>query len=122
MWAKYGKTILAFLFTVYTVVQPLWFGDHHIDPSEGIIIALAIGNNLLVFIIPIFPGFKASKSIITAFLAALAVAQTAIVGGLDPEDWPTIIAAFLVALGVYVAPAVSQVGGQVARVGTGSDA
>lgn len=122
MWDKYGKTIVAFLFTVYTVVQPLWFGDHHIDPDEGIIIALAVGNNLLVFIIPIFPGFKGAKTVITAILASLAVAQTVIADGFQPEDWPMIIGAGIAALGVFIAPAISNVEGQVVRVGTGSDA
>lgn len=122
MWDKYGKSIIAFLFTVYSVVQPLWFGDHHIDPDEGIIIALAIVNNLLVYLIPLSPGFKGAKTIIMALLAALVAAQSAIADGWKPEDWPIVIGAFVAALGVFLAPAISTSGPVPVEVGTGSDA
>lgn len=122
-WEKTGKSIIAFVYAVVTVIIPLASGDHHIDASEGIIIALAVGNNLLVYIVPITQRFGAAKSIINAVLAALAIAQTVITTGADwtnPTNLMLVISAFLVAVGVTVAPAASPI--QNAKVGVGSDA
>lgn len=119
LWDKYGKAIIAFLYAVVTVAIPLFTGDDHIDPSEGIIIAIAIGNNLLVYIIPLSQRFGGAKSVINAVLAAVAVAQTVIAGGIDTNDWYLIASAFLVAIGVTLAPAASPINN--AMVTAGSD-
>lgn len=121
MWSKYGKSIIAFLFIVYTVVAPLFFGDGHIDRSEAIIIALAVGNNLLVYIIPLSPSFRSIKTVINAVLLALVVAQTLIVDGLQPDDWTYIIGALIGGLGVAIAPAASEDQADPVAVGTGFD-
>jgi hypothetical protein len=106
-WDKYGKALVAFLFAVWTVVSPTWFGDHHIDADEGIIIALAIVNNVVVWVVPLNPAFKGIKTIANALLASLAIAQTVIIGGITPDEWPLIIGAGVAVLGVWIAPAVS---------------
>lgn len=107
LWDKYGKTLVSALFAVYTVVVPLWSGDHHIDPSEGIIIALAVLNAILVYVVPITKSFPGLKSVVNALMAALVVAQTQIAGGIDANDILLIIGAFVAALGVVLAPAFS---------------
>jgi hypothetical protein len=107
-WEKYGKALVAFLFAVWTVVSPLWFGDHHIDPDEGIVIALAVVNNAVVWVVPLNPLFKGAKTIANALLASLAVAQTVIIGGIQPDEWPLIIGAGVAVLGVWIAPVVGQ--------------
>lgn len=119
LWNKYGKAIIAFLFAVYTVVVPLFSGDHHIDPAEGIIVALAIGNNLLVYIVPLTKSFSGAKSVVNALMAGLVVAQTQIAGGIDAQDVMLIIGAVVAALGVVVAPAYSPK--ERVLVTTGSD-
>jgi hypothetical protein len=118
-WQTYGKSLVAAIFAVYTVVVPLWTGDHHIDPSEGIIIALAIGNNVLVYIVPLTARFGGVKSVVSAVMAALVVAQTQIAGGLDGNDILLIVGALLATLGVVVAPAFSPK--QRVKVSAGSD-
>jgi len=123
VWEKYGKSIVAFLYAIIAVVLPLFTGDHHIDASEGIIIALAIGNNLIVFIVPLSKAFGGVKSVVNALLAALAVAQVVIVNGSDwsdPNNLMMIVSAFLVAIGVTLAPAASVRAG--VQVTAGSDA
>lgn len=106
-WQKYGKTITAAAFGLYTVIVPLWSGDHHIDPSEGLIIALAVGNAITVYVVPITKSFAGVKSVVNAISAGLVVAQTQIAGGLDGNDWYLIIGAVVAAAGVVVAPAYS---------------
>lgn len=107
LWDKYGKTIVSAAFAIYSVVVPLWSGDHHINPSEGIIIALAVLNAILVYVVPITKSFPGLKSVVNALMAALVVAQTQIAGGIDTNDVYLIVGAFLAALGVVLAPAFS---------------
>lgn len=110
IWDKYGKSIVAFLYAIAVVFIPLFSGDHHIDPSEGIIIALAVGNNIIVYLVPLTPRFASVKTVVNALLAALAVVQTTIEGGITGNDWLLIAAAFFGALGVWLAPAASTKG------------
>jgi hypothetical protein len=107
LWQQYGKTIMSALLAVATVAIPLWSGDNHIDPSEGIIIALGVGNAVLVYVVPITKSFAGVKSLVNAVMASLLVAQTYIAGGIDSNDWLLILAAGLAVLGVTVAPAYS---------------
>lgn len=110
MWDKYGKSIVAFLFTVYTVVAPLFFGDHHIDGPEWVIIVLAVANNVLVYIIPLKDTFRGAKTAIYMILAGAAVAQTLVLDGLQADDWAIIIGAAVSALLAGYAPAKSDTG------------
>ena len=103
----YAKSIVPFLFVLWTVFSPQWFGDKHWDRNEIIIFAVAVGNNLLVYIIPNTPRFKGVKTTINAILMALAVAQTLIIDGLQPDDWTIIGGALLTGLGVTYASSVS---------------
>lgn len=107
LWDKYGKAILSALLAIYTVVVPFWTGDHHIDASEGILIALAIANALMVYLVPLTASFPGIKSVINFVMAGLLVAQTVITDGIDANEWLLIIGAALAAIGVSVAPAAS---------------
>lgn len=118
-WNVFGKAIFAWLFAVYTAAVPLLSGDHHIDSGEWVVLALAIGNGILVFLVPVSPALASAKSWINAVLAALAVLQTVIGGGVDMSELALVIGAFLAVVGVAVAPAYSE--GNGTRVPTGSD-
>jgi hypothetical protein len=112
VWRKYGKTFMTGLWAIASVVIPLYSGDKHIDPKEGVIIAITVGNVLLVYFIPMKTSFRGAKSFINAVLASLAVLQTFVLNGADIEaldwnDWAMVIAAGLAVLGVTVAPAAS---------------
>lgn len=108
MWVKYGKAVVSLLFFIWTIVAPLITGDGHIDGDEGLIIAVATVNGLLVYIIPLNPSWQAGKTVINALLASLAAAQTVIFDGLQPNDWTIIIGAGLAILIGWVAPTVSM--------------
>lgn len=111
MFSTYGKAIAAFLYAVATVAVPLWSGDHHIDPSEGTAIAIAVCTNGLVWLVPLAPGARWTKSAIGAALGGLQIVTVVIVGGIDSNDLVLIAAAVLGALGIAAAPAVSPATG-----------
>lgn len=116
----YGKSIVAFLYAVAIVGVPLFSGDNHIDPSEGVAIAIAVCTAALTFLVPLVPSAPWTKTAVGAVLAALQVATTVIVGGIDGNDMLLIAFAVLSFLGIYVAPAASPKTGT--AVGVGSDA
>lgn len=107
MFTTYGKSIVAFLYAVAVVAVPLFSGDHHIDPSEGVAIAIAACTAALTWLVPLVPSAPWTKTAIGAVLAGLQVATTVIIGGVDANDWLLIIAAGASTLGIALAPAVS---------------
>ena len=111
MLQQYGKSIVAFVYAVAVVAVPLASGDHHIDPSEGVAVAIAVCTAALTYLVPLVPGARWTKTAIGAVLAGLQVATTVIVGGVDANDWLLIAFAVASFLGIAVAPATSSVGG-----------
>lgn len=103
----YGKSIVAFLYAVAVVAVPLFTGDHHIDPAEGIAIAIAASTAALTYLVPLVPSAPWTKMAVGAVLAGLQVAAGLVVGGIDGNGWVSILAAVISALGITVAPAVS---------------
>lgn len=118
MFATYGKSIVAFLYAVATTAVPLLSGDHRIDPSEGVAIAIAACTAALTWLVPLVPSAPWTKTAIGALLAGLQVAATVIVGGVDGNDWMLIAAAVVGALGIAVAPATSPSTGTTVGAGT----
>jgi hypothetical protein len=114
----YGKFIVSFIYAVAVVAVPFFSGDKHIDPSEGVAIAVAVCTAALTYLVPLAPSARWTKTAIGAVLAGLQVATTVIVGGVDSNDIMLIAFAVLSALGIYLAPAVSGSG---MGVGWGSD-
>jgi hypothetical protein len=107
MLQTYGKSVVAFLYAVATIAVPLFSGDHHIDPSEGTAIAIAVCTNGLVYLVPLVPSAPWTKSAIGAVLAGLQVVTVVIVGGVDSNDVLLIAAAVASFLGISIAPATS---------------
>lgn len=110
-FAKHGKSLLAGAFAVYTVAVAQLSGDHHIDAVETTIIATAVLNAVLVYVVPMAPRWRWGKSAIGAGLAALAVLQTVLPGGVDLNEAYVVIGAIVAALGIPIAPAVSVAAG-----------
>lgn len=115
----YGKFIVSFLYAVAVVAVPLFSGDKHIDPSEGVAIGIAVCTAALTYLVPLAPSAPWTKTAIGAVLAGLQVAATVIVGGVDSNDVLLIAFAVLSALGIQLAPAESTNG---VGVSWGSDA
>jgi hypothetical protein len=106
----YGKFIVSFFYAVAVVAVPLFSGDRHIDPSEGVAIGIAVCTAALTYLVPLVPSASWTKTAIGAVLAGLQVATTVIVGGVDSNDVLLIAFAILSALGITLAPAVSTTG------------
>lgn len=111
MWSTFGKSIVAAIYAVAVVAVPLFSGDHHVDPSEGVAIGIALCTALLTYLVPLVPGARWAKTAVGAVLAGLQVAATVIIGGVDSNDWLLIAFAVASFLGIAVAPAVSTVNG-----------
>lgn len=109
--ATYGKSLVAAVYAVAVVAVPFISGDHHVDPSEGVAIAIAVCAALLTYVVPLVPGARWVKTAVGALLAGLQVATTVIVGGVDSNDWLLIILAVMSFLGIAAAPAVSTATG-----------
>jgi len=118
MFQKYGKAVIAVLYAAATVAIGAFTGDHHIDPSEGLAIAIAVCTALLTYVVPLVPSAPWTKTAIGTALAGLQVAATVIVGGIDSNDWFLILAAILSALGISLAPAISPKTQTAAGAGT----
>lgn len=115
----YGKSIIAALYAVAVVAVPLFSGDKHIDPSEGVAIVIAVCTAALTYLVPLARSATWVKTAIGAVLAGAQVATTVIIGGVDSNDVLLIAFAVLSALGIQLAPAESTTG---VGVSWGSDA
>jgi hypothetical protein len=125
---KHGKSIIAFLYAAAFVLIPQISGDRHLDPSEAVNLAVAVVTAAGVYLVPLAPAAKWTKSVVAFLLAGLNVAATVILDNtLDPQDWLLIATAALGAIGITLAPAVSSLRpasgepGMTARVGWGAD-
>lgn len=104
----YGKLIFSIGLALWAGISPLWFGDHHIDGYEWAVLVTLVANVALVYIVPLRPDFRWSKTIINALLASAAAAQTLAFDGYQPEDWRIIAGAAVGVLVVAWAPAITQ--------------
>ena len=120
MFNTYGKSILAFLYAIAFVAIPLATGDGRIDAGEGVTIAIAVVTNAGVWLIPLAPTAKWTKTAAGALLAGLEVAAVVILDHfIDANEALMIVAAVLGALGIAAAPASSP--RAMASVGWGAD-
>jgi hypothetical protein len=118
MFQTYGKAIVAAVYAVAVVAIPLFSGDQHIDPAEGVTIATAIATAALTYLVPLAPSARWTKSAVGAVLAGLGVLSTVIGDGIDANDMLLVAASVLGALGITLAPAVSPATGP--RAGAGA--
>jgi hypothetical protein len=115
MFQTYGKSIVAAIYAVAVVAVPLFSGDGHVDPSEGVAIAIAVCTAVLTYLAPLAAGARWVKTAVGAVLAGLQVLTTVIVGGVDGNDWLLIAFAVASFLGIAVAPAMSPVTGTASK-------
>jgi peptidoglycan/LPS O-acetylase OafA/YrhL len=117
---KFGKAIVAFLYAAAFVAIPQLSGDGHLDPSEGVTLAIAVVTAAGVYLVPLAPSAKWTKTAVGVLLAALNVAAVVILDHrIDAEEWLMILTSVAGALGITVAPAASPKTGT--AVGWGAD-
>lgn len=106
---RYGKPLFAVFVAVIITVKAV-YGDRHIDPAEGVAIALSFANAALVYLVPLFPGYRWLKTAVGVVIAALTALSSVILAGLTPDEMFLVLSAALQALGITLAPAVSANG------------
>jgi hypothetical protein len=106
----YGKALVSAAVFVLTTVYVEQSGNGRMDPSGWVAVAIAAVNAIAVYLVPLTPQHRWTKSAIAALLAGLQVLATVIVGGVTPDDWVLIALAVGQALGVAAAPAISTNG------------
>jgi hypothetical protein len=118
---RFGKAIAAVVYFLLVAAYAALSGDNHIDPDEGVAVAIAAVTAVGVYVIPLAPQMRWGKAAVAILLGVLQVLATVILGGLDGNEWILLglTAASMVAGGVL--PARSDNGVSSARV-TGSDA
>lgn len=112
--ADKGKAIFAALYAIAVVAVPFFDGaGREPSPAEGVQIAIAVVTAIGVYITPLIPGARWTKTAVAVVLAALQVLVTVIVDGVSGNDVLMIAFAVAGALGIAVAPARSTNGTRV---------
>lgn len=105
---KYGKALVSVAAGVVTTVIAAKTGDGHIEPSEGVAIVGAVAQLALVYLVPLNPERRWTKSLAGAVAAAATVGATVVVDGWpDLNGWWLIMVAVGSALGIKLATAVT---------------
>jgi hypothetical protein len=122
MWSKYGKSIAAALVLIVTAVQAALSDSAtggRITNVEGVQIAIAVCNAVLVYAIPSVPQWPIAKTVVIAALASLQLATSLIVDGIGSADMSALaLAALMVFAGA--APSRSTVGQMASRSASGA--
>lgn len=110
MFTKYGKALAATVAAALTVAYGALSGDRHVDPDEGVQIAIAAATAVGVYLVPLAPQYRWGKTAVAVVLSVLQVLTTVVLGGLDAGEWIALALAALTVVGVGAAPAVSDNG------------
>jgi hypothetical protein len=110
MFGKYGKALSAVVAAALTVAYGALSGDQHVDPDEGVQIAIAVATAAGVYLVPLAPQYRWGKTAVAVVLSVLQVLTTVILGGLDSNEWIALALAALTVLGVGFTPAASDNG------------
>lgn len=121
---QYGKSWVAVVTAAIVVAYQSLSGDGNIEAPEWVSIAIAAVAAVGVYVVPMSPYAKWSKTAVAVILAVLQVLATVILGGLGTDEILLLMITAAGALGVYVAPAVTEtpVGQPDVVVTAGSDA
>ncbi len=87
MLERYGKAASAVIYLGLVTAYAALSGDGRIEPDEWVAVAIAGTNGVLVFIIPLAPQYRWTKSAVNVVLGVLQVLATVILGGLDSGEW-----------------------------------
>lgn len=107
---KYGKALLSLAGAVGIAAWQGWSGDHHMDVKEGAVTAMAFGNALIVWLVPLMPDKPWLKSAAGAIVAGATALGAVALGGLNYDELTVVGIAVLQALGVKFGPAISNNG------------
>lgn len=110
---KYGKALLSLVGAIGITAWQGWSGDRHIDLREGAVVALAFGNALVVYLVPLLPDKPWLKTVAGAVVAGATALSALALGGLNYDEITVVAIAVLQALGIKFGPAASNNGVEV---------
>jgi hypothetical protein len=110
MFAAYGKAIAAVIAAALTAAQLALAGDNHITEVEVVQIAIAAAFAVGVWLIPLAPQYRWTKTALAVILAVLQALVTVVVGGIAVGEWIVLALAAGGVIGVAAAPAESNNG------------
>lgn len=84
---RFGKAASAVIYLALVAAYAALSGDRHIDPDEGVAIAIAAVNGVGVYLIPLAPRYRWGKTAVNVLLGVLQVLATVILGGVDSSEW-----------------------------------
>lgn len=113
----YGKLIMSVGFATLIAVYAALSGDNRIDLDEGFIVATALVNAAVVFVVPVTVSHPWVKTSCAVILALLEAGVVVVAGGMQTNEWVFLLLIAGQAIGVGTAPAMSTT----AAVGWGSD-
>jgi hypothetical protein len=111
MLRKYGKALAAVVTAAVVVAYQALSGDNRINPDEWVAVAIAATTAVGVWLVPLVPAAMWTKTAVAAVLAVLQVLTTVILGGLDSGEWLLLFITAAGALGIYLAPAETELPG-----------
>jgi hypothetical protein len=106
-WRLYGRAIAAVAIAGLTVLASA-LTDGHVDPGEGIQIAIQLATAAGVWLVPNLPSATSIKTGLAAMLAVLNLAATFITGGLTSAEVINLVIAGLGVLAIAQAPSLSR--------------
>lgn len=119
---KFGKAIIAILTAAIVAAYQSLSGDGNIEPVEWVSVAIAATAAVGVWLVPLAPEAKWTKTAVAVVLSVLQVLATVILGGLGTDEILLLLITAAGALGVYVAPATTETeSGAVIAVPVGAD-
>ena len=102
---QYGKAIIAVLTTAAVYAYQSLSGDGRIDATEWVSVAIAAVAAVGVYLVPLAPRAKWTKTAVAVALAVLQVLTTVVLGGLDADEVLLLIITAAGTAGIYLAPA-----------------
>jgi hypothetical protein len=105
-WQKYGMTVSSAVGTLmYGIIG--FFEDGRIDGPEWVAFSVLSANSVLIYVVPVFPGYGWIKNVINGVLAVLALGYQALTGVDTGGEILLLVWTFGTAAGVLLSPAVS---------------
>jgi uncharacterized membrane protein (UPF0182 family) len=110
MWQKYGKTYAMLIATLVMAGLASYraLAVDGMTPSEWVSVVIALFTTITVWGAANIPSFAKAKTLMAAVGLVLNLLVSLIVGGITSDEWMFLAIQFLGALGVAVAPSVSN--------------
>lgn len=99
MWPIAGLVVMTILTGIQEATR-----DKTIGPEEWVQVILQVVMVINVWATANLPGYTKMKTLVSAVIAVLSLLVSAIIGGIDSQEWINLAITFVAALGVAFTP------------------